>query len=230
VDMTRTFDQLAAGDLIDLEEGETCAGRHDIGDGILRSDLVEADRLRWNSVNGSLRNGNALENSQGPLLHLGSKSALGEEFPDLCVIASVGMRVSVGMGMRVSMLMGVLVLRMVGMPVIVGMVIVVIMVMGVPLLLMVVMGCVASFLAIVTFHPEAPSRDAVSLLALKPASGQFYPECAQCVMKDRLGNTQVSKRGNGHVAADSGEGIDVKDSHGRAWCGLNRGLCEMHSS
>jgi hypothetical protein len=49
---------------------------------------------------------------------------------------------------------------------------------------------------------------------LKPAGGQCHPERGKCALKDFLRNTQITKGRNGHVAADSCEGVNVKESHG----------------
>jgi hypothetical protein len=91
VNVTRSLDERSAGDLVEPQEFKSGACADDVSDGILRSDLVEADGFRGHPVDDSFRNGNALENSQRSLLYLGGETALGQESPDLCMIASVGM-------------------------------------------------------------------------------------------------------------------------------------------
>ena len=90
----------------------------------------------------------------------------------------------------------------------------VVMVVMMPMILGVVMMVRRGTLALVmSLDAEAPPRDAVAFTALETAAREGDRQGGKGILKYLFGNTKVAKRRNGHVAANSGKGIDMKDSH-----------------
>ena len=87
--MARAFDQGTAGDPFDSKCNKSRTGSDDVSDGILCSDLVEADRFGGNSMNASLCDGDSEEDGQGPPLHLGIERTLFQQGNDLRVIPTM---------------------------------------------------------------------------------------------------------------------------------------------
>jgi hypothetical protein len=80
------------------------------------------------------------------------------------MVATMG----VGMGEPVLLIMGMPMITRMFMCMRMALIFIVLVLVG-------VMGSITSFPSIVPLHPEAPSRDTVSVATFKPAGGQFYP-------------------------------------------------------
>jgi len=107
--------------------------------------------------------------------------------------------------------MGVIVLM------IVGMAMLVIMVSMMVAVIMVVMSGRLPLASVVSLDPETPSGDSPPISPFETAFGEGDRKCREGPLKDLLGDPKVTQRRDGHVAADSGKGVDVKGFHGRAW-------------
>jgi hypothetical protein len=103
------------------------------------------------------------------------------------------MGVIVGMGMVVSMLS---------------------MMMVVAVIMVVVMSGRLPLDSIVSLDPEAPSSDSTPISPLEAAPGELDRKGGKGILKDVLHHTKIPQGCHGHVAADSGKGIDMEDSHG----------------
>jgi uncharacterized membrane protein (UPF0136 family) len=149
----------------------------------------------------SFRDGNPSEDGKGTSLYFGIERTLFEKGDDLGVIASMGVVVMAPMvfvnfvSMRMMMTMLV-----------------------VPVVVMMVSGLGRPFplIHLITFmatHQKAPSGDAGPVCAFEAAGGKIDSERPQCLLKNFLRNPEIPQCGNGHVAADSSKGIDMKEFH-----------------
>jgi hypothetical protein len=66
---------------------------------------------------------------------------------------------------------------------------------------------------VMTLDAESPPRDAVAFTTLETAAREGDRKGGKGILKYRFRNAKVTKAGNGHVAANSCKGIDMKDSH-----------------
>jgi hypothetical protein len=187
--VARALDEWAAGDPVQVQGLQSGTGTDDIGDGILCPDLVEANAFRRNAMDGSFRHGDPLENRESTLFDPGSQGACLEQLTDLVMVPAMG--VIVGMGMVVSMLSMMMVA-----------------------VIMVVMSGRLPIDSIVSLDPEAPSCDSTSISPLEAAPGELDRKGGKDILKDVLRHTEIPQGSHGHVAADSGKGIDMEDSHG----------------
>jgi hypothetical protein len=80
--------------------------------------------------------------------------------------------------------------------------------------IMVVMSGRLPIDSIVSLDPEAPSCDSTSISPLEAAPGELDRKGGKDILKDVLRHTEIPQGSHGHVAADSGKGIDMEDSHG----------------
>jgi hypothetical protein len=80
--------------------------------------------------------------------------------------------------------------------------------------IMVVMSGRLPLDSIVSLDPEAPSSDSTSISPLKAAPGEFDRKGGKGILKDILRHIEIPQGCHGHVAADSGKGIDMENSHG----------------
>ena len=86
--------------------GESGAGGHDVGNGILSPDFMKADGFGRDSMDASLGNGDSLKNGEGALLDLLREATLAEKGADFIMGAAMGVVIPVMMGMGVGVMMG----------------------------------------------------------------------------------------------------------------------------
>jgi len=84
------------------------------------------------------------------------------------------------------------------------------------LVVSVIMMMVSGFLPFapfITTDKKAPTRNAVPFAALEAARREVDIQRLQSLLKNLLRDPEIPQGGHGHVAADSGKGIDMKEFH-----------------
>jgi uncharacterized protein (DUF983 family) len=142
-------------------------------------------------MNGSLRDGNPTKNGKGASFNIFVKATPADQRCDLSVIASMDMMSGWAM-------------------VIVMMISLAVMVMAVPVMVMISRS---SLVPVMATCQKAPTCYAISLSALETAGRQIDGQGLQGLLKNILGNPEIPECRNGHVAADSGKGIYMKEFH-----------------
>jgi hypothetical protein len=155
-------------------------------------------------VNGSLGLGDATEDRQGSRFDRWQQVAPLEQIPDLGVIPTMNVVCSV-------MVFMFLIMRVAVSFVLMTMVATAVMMLYVVVVMMIGMD---SLVPVVTLDKKSPTGNTSPDRAFEPAGGQGDREGRQGLVKNRLGHAEIPKCCHGHVAADSGEGIDMEDFHG----------------
>jgi hypothetical protein len=86
------------------------------------------------------------------------------------------------------------------------------MVMHVAVIVLVVNGF-CNLVSIVSTHQKAPTSDSITVSPFETTSWKINSQILERLFKNLLRNSEIPERGNGHVAADSGKGIDMKEFH-----------------
>jgi len=150
VDVARTLDERAAGELLQVQGLESCAGADNISDGILGPDLMEADAFGGYSMDSTLRHGDPLENRESTFFDAGGQGTSLQQFSDLRMVPAMGVIMIVGMVLLVGMLP---------------------MIMGVAVIMLMMPGRLPLDF-IVSSDPEAPSGNPSSVSPFKLTFGK----------------------------------------------------------
>jgi hypothetical protein len=146
-------------------------------------------------MHSSFSNGNPTKNGKGTLFYV-----LGEATPaDKC--CNLGVMTSMDVMSSRAMIMVMLMMISLSM-----------MVMLMSVSVMVIVSR-RSLVTVMAAYQKAPTCDPISLAALEAAGRQIDWQCLQCLLKNFLGNSEIPECRNGHVAADSGKCIDMKEFH-----------------
>jgi len=91
---------------------------------------------------------------------------------------------------------------------------------------MVVMIGVCSLLPVMPGNPEAPTCDVPPFPAFKPAGRKIQWKGGKRALENLFRNLEIPQGRNGHVAADSGKGVNVEDFHGGEVVGKSEIECQ----
>jgi hypothetical protein len=139
-------------------------------------------------MHGSLGDRDPLKNGKGAYFYILSEAASADQSYDLCMITS----------MDVMMIM------------------VIMLMISVVMVLAVIVMAVRGVLTLVTFmatYQKAPAGDSIPVSSFESTGREMDFQILKSLLKNLFGNSKIPEGSNGHVAADSGKGIDMKEFH-----------------